>query len=57
MTVYTLTASINLETNDGPVIQIQHSSQVSNPQVLNISEWIIRGESNTRLQPRTNINN
>jgi len=45
-----LTASINLETNDGPVIQIQHSSQVSNPQVLNISEWIIRGESNTRLQ-------
>jgi len=45
-----LTASINLETNDGPVIQIQHSSQVSNPQVLNISELIIRGESNTRLQ-------
>ncbi|HOE81253.1 MAG TPA: dihydrodipicolinate reductase [bacterium] len=45
-----LTVTINLETNEGPIIQLQHRGQVGSAGQLNISEWTIKGEFTTKLR-------
>ena len=45
-----LTVTINLETNEGPIIQLQHRGQVGSAGQLNISEWTINGEFTTKLR-------
>lgn len=44
-----MTALINLETNEGPIIKIESNGRITDLSTINNSDWTIKGESDIKL--------